>query len=168
MAATAVGLFLGMELSAIKTGIEHVETIGGRSNLMEIGGLTVIDDCYNANPVSMQASLDVLGNGQGRTIAVLGDMGELGENERKLHYQVGVYVAKKQIDTIFCAGLLSRELAKGAKETVKGCQVFHFETRQEMTEQLLRYLKKGDTVLVKASHFMEYPKVVEAIKVKFL
>ena len=168
MAATAVGLFLGMELSAIKTGIEHVETIGGRSNLMEIGGLTVIDDCYNANPVSMQASLDVLGNGQGRTIAVLGDMGELGENERKLHYQVGVYAAKKQIDTIFCAGLLSRELAKGAKETAMDCQVFHFETRQEMTEQLLRYLKKGDTVLVKASHFMEYPKVVEAIKAKFL
>ncbi len=168
MAAAAVGLSLGMELSAIKTGIEHVETIGGRSNLMEIGGLTVIDDCYNANPVSMQASLDVLGNGQGRTIAVLGDMGELGENERKLHYQVGVYAAKKQIDTIFCAGLLSRELAKGAKETAMDCQVFHFETRQEMTEQLLRYLKKGDTVLVKASHFMEYPKVVEAIKAKFL
>lgn len=168
MAAAAVGLFLGMELEDIKTGIESVETIGGRSNLIEVGGLTMIDDCYNANPVSMRASLDVLSNGQGRKIAVLGDMGELGENERQLHYQVGAYAAQKQIDTIFCAGLLSEELARGAKETAKDCQIFYFKTRQEMTEQLLNYLQKGDTVLVKASHFMEYPKVVEAIRAKFL
>ncbi len=167
MAATGVGLSLGMELSDIKAGIEKVETIGGRSNLIELGGLLLIDDCYNANPVSMRASLDVLSNGLGRTIAVLGDMGELGEEERRLHYEVGAYAAEKNIHTVFCAGALSKQLAQGVKDVDAGCTVFHFAARQEMTEQLLKYLKEGDTVLVKASHFMEYPKVVQAIKEKF-
>lgn len=166
MAAAGVGLCLGMELSQIKAGIEHTETIGGRSNLMEIGDIIVIDDCYNANPVSMRASLDVLVYGLGRTIAVLGDMGELGENEKYLHYGVGEYAARKPVDAIFCAGALSREMARGAREAGAG-QVFYFETREEMTEHLLEYLKEGDTVLVKASHFMEFPKVVEKIKAKF-
>lgn len=166
MAAAGVGLCLDMELSEIQAGIERAETIGGRSNLMEIGNMTVIDDCYNANPVSMRASLDVLAYGLGRTIAVLGDMGELGENEKHLHYGVGEYAAKKQVDAIFCAGTLSREMAEGA-EDAGAKQVFHFETREEMVKELLEYLEEGDTVLVKASHFMEFPKVVEEIKIKF-
>ncbi len=166
MAAAAVGRFLDMDLSQIKAGIENVETISGRGHLMEIGNMTVLDDCYNANPVSMRASLDVLSYGLGRTIAVLGDMGELGENEKHLHYGVGAYAAEKQIDALFSAGTLSEELARGAKEAGMK-QVFHYETREEMTTQLLTYLKEGDTVLVKASHFMEYPKVVEAIKAYF-
>lgn len=166
MAATAAGLFLDMDIAEIQAGIEHVETIGGRSNLMEIGNMIVIDDCYNANPVSMRASLDVLSYGLGRTIAVLGDMGELGENEKHLHYGVGAYAAEKQVDVVFCAGKLSAEMAKGAKDAGLH-QVFYYETREEMTAHLLSYLREGDTVLVKASHFMEYPKVVEAIKAKF-
>lgn len=166
MAAAAVGRFLDMDLSQIKAGIENVETISGRGHLMEIGNMTVLDDCYNANPVSMRASLDVLSYGLGRTIAVLGDMGELGENEKHLHYGVGAYAAEKQIDALFSAGTLSEELVRGAKEAGMK-QVFHYETREEMTTQLLTYLKEGDTVLVKASHFMEYPKVVEAIKAYF-
>lgn len=165
MAATAIGLCLKMELSEIKAGIEHVETIGGRSNLMEIGNMLVIDDCYNANPVSMRASLDVLAYGLGRTIAVLGDMGELGENEKHLHYGVGAYAAEKQIDVLFCAGMLSGEMARGAKDA-GAKQVFYYETREELTTRLLEYLQEGDTVLIKASHFMEYPKIVEAIKEK--
>lgn len=166
MAAAGVGLCLGMGISEIQAGIEHVETIGGRSNLMEIGDMIVIDDCYNANPISMRASLDVLAYGLGRKIAVLGDMGELGENEKHLHYGVGEYAAGKQVDAIFCAGALSGEMAKGATEA-GAKQVFHFETREEMVAHLLEYLQKGDTVLVKASHFMEFPKVVREINNRF-
>ena len=94
-------------------------------------------------------------------------MGELGEDERELHYQVGAYVAEKQIDTLFCAGELSEETARGAREANDWCEVFHFDSRDEMLSQVLDYLQEGDTVLVKASHFMDYPKVVEAIKEKF-
>ena len=166
MAAAGVGLALGMELEEIKAGIEAAETIGGRTNLIETAGLLVIDDCYNANPVSMRASLDVLSNGLARTVAVLGDMGELGEREKQLHYEVGAYAAEQQIDTLFCAGTLAEEIARGAREANDWCEVFYFPTREEMTSQLLEYLQEGDTVLVKASHFMDYPKVVEAIKEK--
>lgn len=167
MAAAGVARCLGMELGEIKSGIEKAETIGGRTNLMEIGGLLLIDDCYNANPVSMRASLDVLSNGLARTVAVLGDMGELGENERQLHYEVGAYVAEKQIDALFCSGPLSKEMANGACDANDWCEVFHFDAKEEMLEHLLKYLQEGDTVLVKASHFMDYPKVVEAVVKEF-
>ena len=163
MAATGVGMALGLTLAEIKAGIESVETIGGRTNLLDINGMVVIDDCYNANPVSMRASIDVLKNGLARKIAVLGDMGELGENEKQLHYEVGQYVAENEIDVLFCAGTLSEEMAKGAQEK-GGCKVFYFKTREKMLPELLAYLAPEDTVLVKASHFMEYPKIVEAIK----
>lgn len=167
LAATAAGLSLGLGLLEIKAGIESVEAIGGRTNLIETGGILVIDDCYNANPVSMRASIEVLGNGLARKVAVLGDMGELGEQEKQLHYEVGAYVAEKQIDTLFCAGELSKEMARGAREANDWCEVFHFGSRDEMVSQLLEYLQEGDTVLVKASHFMDFPKVVEAIKGSF-
>ena len=163
MAAAGVGLFLDLNLNEIKAGIESVETIGGRSNLLDINDMVVIDDCYNANPVSMKASIDVLKNGLKRTIAVLGDMGELGEHERQLHYEVGQYIAEKQVDVLFCAGTLSEEMAKGARENGTS-EVFYFKTRDEMLPELLKYLKAEDTVLVKSSHFMDYSKVVDAIR----
>lgn len=166
MAATAVALALGMQLEEIRAGIEAVETIGGRTNLIEVNGLTIIDDCYNANPVSMKAALDVLEKGIGRNIAVLGDMGELGEDEKKLHYQVGTYLSDKNVAALFCAGSLAREIQRGACARENSKAVFYYETKEEMVSHLLSYLKKGDTVLIKASHFMEYSQVVEAIKAK--
>lgn len=163
LAATAVGLSLGLSLDQISSGILKAKTIGGRTNLLNTGSMTVIDDCYNANPVSMKTSIDVLATVEGRKIAVLGDMGELGENEKKLHYEVGEYLAKKEIDVLFCAGELSEEIAKAAQKESKTCEVYYFKTRDALLEQLLPFLKKGDTVLVKASHFMEYPKIVKAL-----
>ena len=163
LAATAVGLSLGLSLDQISSGILKAKTIGGRTNLLNTGSMTVIDDCYNANPVSMKASIDVLATAEGRKIAVLGDMGEQGENEKKLHYEVGEYLAKKEIDVLFCAGELSEEIAKAAQKESKTCEVYYFKTRDALLEQLLPFLKKGDTVLVKASHFMEYPKIVKAL-----
>ena len=163
LAATAVGLSLGLSLDQISSGILKAKTIGGRTNLLNTGSMTVIDDCYNANPVSMKASLDVLATAEGRKIAVLGDMGELGENEKKLHYEVGEYLAKKEIDVLFCAGELSEEIARAAQKESKTCEVYYFKTRDALLEQLLPFLKKGDTVLVKASHFMEYPEIVKAL-----
>lgn len=163
LAAACVGSALGMNLEEICRGIETAQTISGRSNLISVKDMTIIDDCYNANPVSMKASIDVLSHANGRKIAVLGDMGELGENEKALHYSVGEYLKDKNIDILFCAGELSVELARGAKEHAS-CQVKHFMTRDELTEALLGEASKGDTILVKASHFMDFAKVVEALK----
>jgi UDP-N-acetylmuramoyl-tripeptide--D-alanyl-D-alanine ligase len=163
LAATAVGLKLGLSLPQIRSGIEAARTIAGRTNFLKINGMTVIDDCYNANPVSMKTALEVLSHAKGRSIAVLGDMGELGTDERKLHAEVGTYAGERKISAIFCAGELASEYEKAAKLANPGQEVYYFPTREAMTEALLSYVKPEDTVLVKASHFMEFPKVVEAL-----
>lgn len=164
MAAAGVGLHLGLTLEEIRQGIASAKTIGGRSNLIEANGILIVDDCYNANPMSMRASLDVLKTAEGRKIAVLGDMGELGKDERQLHYEVGAYAAKTGIDVLFCVGQLAEEIMRGAKEAGNDMQVFYYHSREELLPHLQQFVKKGDTVLVKASHFMEFSKVVEALK----
>ena len=166
LAATAVGLELGLSLDEIQKGIEEAKTIAGRTNLVKANGMNVIDDCYNANPVSMAAAMDVLSHAKGRTIAVLGDMGELGEDEKALHFGVGKCVAEKHIHTLFCAGTLAAEYKAGVESVEpsgEACHVFHFENRDDMIESLLSYVKEGDNILIKASHFMDFPKVVEAL-----
>ena len=167
LAATAVGLELGLTLEEIQKGIAEAKTIAGRTNVIRANGYNVIDDCYNANPVSMEAALDVLSHAKGRTIAVLGDMGELGENEKALHFGVGKCVAEKKIHTLFCAGSLAAEYKAGVEastDDVKDvCQVFYFENRDDMIASILSYVKEGDNILIKASHFMDFPKVVEAL-----
>lgn len=163
LAAACVGHELGMDIEEICRGIQSVETIGGRSNLIQVKGMTLIDDCYNANPVSMKASIDVLSKAPGRKIAVLGDMGELGKEEKELHAQVGTYLSEKNIDYLFCAGELSREMAREAKGNPR-CTVEHFSSKEDLIPAILQEVKEGDTILVKASHFMEYPKIIEALR----
>ena len=163
LAAACVGHELGMDIEEICRGIQSVETIGGRSNLIQVKGMTLIDDCYNANTVSMKASIDVLSKAPGRKIAVLGDMGELGKEEKELHAQMGTYLSEKNIDYLFCAGELSREMAREAKGNPR-CTVEHFSSKEDLIPALLQEVKEGDTILVKASHFMEYPKIIEALR----
>ncbi|MCD8150084.1 MAG: UDP-N-acetylmuramoyl-tripeptide--D-alanyl-D-alanine ligase [Clostridiales bacterium] len=160
-AAACVGDALGLTHAEICAGIAGAKTIAGRTNLIEAGGIVIIDDCYNANPVSMKASLDVLSQTEGRKIAVLGDMGELGKDERALHREVGEYAAGKGIDLVFCSGELSAELAKAASA---GCRAQHCENRETLLAALCSCIKKGDTVLVKASHFMQFSEIVRALK----
>lgn len=163
LAAAAAGRQLGLKNEEIQAGIEQARTIDGRTNLIESRGMTIIDDCYNANPVSMKASIDVLATADGRTIAVLGDMGDLGENERGLHYEIGMHLASKKIDVLFGAGTLIQETARAASEHHPKCEVHIFPSRNEMLKELLPFLREGDSVLVKASHFMEFHEVVEEI-----
>lgn len=105
-AATAVGLELGLTLEQIKEGIADAKTIAGRTNLIKANGMNVIDDCYNANPVSMKASLDVLATADTRRVAILGDMFELGADEKELHAGCGSHAVEKGIDVLICIGEL--------------------------------------------------------------
>ena len=171
-AAALVGRLLGLTDVEIAEGIRNARTIDGRLHMLRLAnGITVIDDCYNANPVSMQASLSVLACAAGRTIAVLGDMGELGADASKLHARVGAAAAAEGIDVLWCAGELSRDMAKGAQDTAKRCahpmEIRHFETKEALQKQLPAFLRPGDAVLVKASHFMGYEQIVHTLKETF-
>ena len=163
LAAASVAVHLGLNADEIRQGIESVQTISGRSNLIRKDGITVIDDCYNANPDSMKASVNVLSQAPGRKIAVLGDMGELGKEERALHYMVGENFAGKGIDALFCTGTLSREIAAAVHKNSTDTEVHEFDTKEKLIETLQQYKREGDTILVKASHFMGFPEIVKQL-----
>lgn len=164
-AAACIGRTLGMTNEEIAAGIASVKTIAGRLNMLRLRNeIIVIDDCYNANPASMKASLDVLSKALGRKIAVLGDMGELGENEKELHLGVGKAAVESGIDVLFCAGELCREMAKGAEGLT---EVKWYADRDTLLKELIPYIQPGDAVLVKASHFMGFPVIVDALKEAF-
>ena len=164
LAATAVGRALGLTMQEIKAGIEALEPVGGRFHIINHGDIQIIDDCYNANPVSMKASLDVLRDAKGRKVAILGDMGELGENEEQMHAEVGYHAAKNKIDLLICTGKISSHMAEAAMAS-GGCgEVLQVPTMEALLTCLPSLIQSGDTVLVKASHFMHFEKVVEKLQ----
>ncbi len=163
LAGTCVGLSCGLTLAEIRSGIEQAQTISGRNHIIHTDNYTIMDDCYNANPVSMKASLDVLSTALGRKVAILGDMGELGPTEQELHFEVGRHAAQK-IDLLLCVGKLSQEIVKGAKSMDSQIEIHHFPTKEELLENLPKLLKKKDSILIKASHFMEFDKIVKTLE----
>lgn len=162
LAGSAVGSKLGLTTEEIKRGIESLPSIPGRNHIIQTDRLILLDDCYNANPVSMKASLDVLNMGIGRKVAVLGDMGELGPDYVALHRSVGEYAAAIGIDLVCAIGPMSKEIAEGAASD--GTKALWFETKADFLAQTKDILKDGDNVLIKASHGMEFPEIVEALR----
>ena len=163
LAGAAVGRVYGLTAEQIKAGIESLQPLSGRFHIIEKNGITVIDDCYNANPVSMKASLELLTDALGRKVAILGDMGELGEREAEMHREVGAFAAALDLDVCVCVGPLSRGMAEAAKLEGTHMKVIHVESLEELLEGLDTIIREGDTILVKASHFMKFEKVVEAL-----
>lgn len=164
LAGAAVGHALNLTASEIAAGIEALVPVSGRNNMIETKDLFIIDDCYNASPVSMKGSLDILTFALGRNVAILGDMGELGPEEKALHYGVGEHAAKNKIDLICCVGELAGEMKAGADAANEGSTVLHFDTKTDLLNALPALIHAGDTVLVKASHFMAFPEIVDVLK----
>lgn len=162
LAGTSVGLTYGLTLEQIKAGIESLQPVSGRFHIIENDNFTIVDDCYNANPVSMKASISVLGDALGRKVAILGDMGELGADEAALHAEVGTYAGERNLDALYCVGPLCVNMAEACENAAM--EIRHFETKEELLKELPGLLKKGDTILVKASHFMQFEKVVEFLQ----
>lgn len=163
-AAACIGLIYGLSLSEIKRGIEGAKTITGRFHIIDNNGVTIIDDCYNANPVSMKASIKLLSEAKGRKVAVLGDMGELGDEKLKLHGEVGRYLGALSIDVLYTCGTLSKEIEREAKAKRPSLITEHFSDLDTMENALAGRIKSGDTVLVKASHFMDFKRLVLRLK----
>ena len=169
LAAAAAGQLLGLTPEEIRDGIAAVESVSGRSHIVKLPDKVLIDDCYNANPVSMEAAIDLLLQADGRRVAVMGDMFELGEQEKEMHARVGKYAADKGVECIICAGKLARCIYEGAREAAgerkdgPAAEIFYFEDRESLLEGINQILKPGDTILIKASHGMGFEKVVEQL-----
>ena len=163
-AAVAVGHYFDVPDERIRHAIASYVPDNNRSQRIGTSRNTLVADCYNANPVSMKASLEVLQDGANRRVAILGDMGELGENEKALHAEVGAFAAGLNIDAIYCAGPLSEAISDEAKKTATPKDIRHFATRAELMEALPTLLHDGDTILVKASHFMQFTQIVDELK----
>lgn len=161
LAGALVGRRLGLTTEEIKAGIEALTPVSGRNNMIETGRFLLIDDCYNANPISTRASLDVLAEADTRRVAILGDMFELGPDEAKLHYEVGVYAGEKKIDLLIGIGELSRNTVEGAVGTIRA---IHFATKEDFLRKAPELLQEGDTILLKASHGMEFTDLVKRLK----
>ena len=164
LAGAAVGSAYGLTTDEIKAGIESFESLSGRFNLIENGKLLVIDDCYNANPMSMKASLSVLKDAGGKKIAILGDMGELGSDEAQLHREVGEYAGSLGLDLYITAGPLSENLAAGIRKTCPDAEIRSYPDTEALLSEVAQLIGNEGNVLVKASHFMGFEKVVEKLR----
>ncbi|MBR3683301.1 MAG: UDP-N-acetylmuramoyl-tripeptide--D-alanyl-D-alanine ligase [Lachnospiraceae bacterium] len=171
-AATCMGLELGLTLEEIDEGIRKVPAVNGRSNIIRLKDYTLIDDCYNANPVSMRSAIDLLKTADTRTVAVLGDMFELGEDEVNMHAGIGAYAVENKVDVLICVGNLSKHMYEAAIRIIQAkgqeagneeitTKCYYFATREELLTGYKELIQSGDTILIKASHGMGFAAVVE-------
>ena len=162
LAAAAVGLELGLTGEEIARGVAQYQTVGDRARVIHAGDMTIVSDCYNANPNSCQAAVDSLMQLEGkRRVCVLGDMLELGPRTEELHHGVGEYAAKAGVDLVIGCGPLSRAIADGAKAA--GSDVLYYEDKARLIAALGDILRPGDCVLVKASHSMAFEEIVNRL-----
>ena len=169
LAAAAIADELGLTIDEIAAGIEKAQGLSGRSNLIETENCLLIDDCYNANPKSMKSAIDLMRDAIGRKVAILGDMFELGINEKELHAEIGEYAVTNGIDLLICVGCLSENMYNAAvnkrTETDSDTIIQYYEKKEDLLNVLKEnsrsILLKDDTVLIKASHGMGFAEIVE-------
>lgn len=161
LCAAALGNHFGLSDEEISKGISGYKPAGSRQNVIKTEKLTIIDDCYNANPASMKASIETLSGFSGRRVAIIGDMKELGKGENELHREIGRFVVEKKLDLVIVIGDLSLNIYKEARPYID-CE--WFQTVEEAKLEMYEMLTIADTVLVKASHSMKFEEIVDYLK----
>ena len=164
LAAVAVARELGLNVVQIRKGLQKPDITEKRLKIFKKNGYSIIDDTYNASPASVKAALDVLKADQSgrRKIVVLADMLELGDQAGAIHFEIGVYAGQIGVDRLFAYGDLAREYIAGINR-VSSERGFYFSSKQDLINELKRYLTPGDTILVKGSRGMRMEEIVTAI-----
>lgn len=175
-AAACVAGLLGLTGEEIAAGLAGASPVKGRDNIMYLPRYTLIDGCYNANPASMKAAVDLLAMADTPKVAILGDMFNLGENSKAYHGQMGAYAAEQGIDLILCVGGESKEMYLEAERKIEEARgsrkrqqkTLYFPDRQALMEALAgdteELAPEGSTILVKASHGMEFNRVLDFLQ----
>jgi UDP-N-acetylmuramoyl-tripeptide--D-alanyl-D-alanine ligase len=164
LAATAVAASYGVSMPAIKTALEEFSAHDKRMQVLQAGGITLINDTYNANPDSMTAALHVLAEwqGSGQKIAVLADMLELGSVSLTEHQNVGKIAAELNLDLIYGFGPFTEALIAAARLTL-GEKALYFDKKAALIDNLRKTVTSGDVVLIKGSRGMAMEEVIEAL-----
>ena len=162
--AVAVGEELGLSREEIIRGVGQYEPAGSRMRVIRLPeGRMILDDCYNANPQSVTAALEVLAKTDcDRKVAVLGDMGELGDLTEQAHYNMGALAAMLGVDFVVAIGTKAAKIADGTAQS--GGEVLHFATKEEALSELREQLGPNTAMLVKASHSMHFGALVEELR----
>lgn len=163
LAAFAVGYFLDVDAEAAADALKKYVPAGMRQKMVNVNGITAIEDCYNASPDSMQAALRTLHDTKAqKRIAVLGDMLELGDYAKEAHLSVGKMAGENGIDFLFAYGENAKYYVEGAKANgVKECRLF--DNKEDLSHVLADTVDKGDVVLFKASRGMKLEDVINNV-----
>lgn len=169
LAALAVAHEYGIPMEAAAAKLEEFEGFKGRQQIFTLkGGITVIDDSYNASPVSMKAGLEVLGSmepdGKGRKIAILADMKELGQDAPRFHREIGAYIAGHPVDQVVLLGGLAAEIGYGLGGSASPVLVVFCEELEQVGQWLYENLRQGDCVLFKGSNSMKLSQAVRHLE----
>jgi len=153
LSAIAIGHFFNMSVKDIQVGLENYKPVGERMNIIKLRDrIKIINDCYNANPDSMKAALDVLATFEGgRKIAILGDMFELGSFSEAAHQDIGKY-SKDRCNILIAIGNMAVHIYNEAKENAES---YYFKTKDEANSYIRSIIKEGDIILIKASRGMK-------------
>jgi UDP-N-acetylmuramoyl-tripeptide--D-alanyl-D-alanine ligase len=162
--ACAAGIAFGLSLEECAAGLRSLQLSKGRLQQKQLAGFTVLDDSYNANPDSVVAGLATLASlpGEGRRIAVLGRMGELGTEAERGHRRVGVAAGERKIACVIAVGDQANWIAEAARENGVG-HVVHVPDTKSAAAALREFGRPGDLVLVKGSRSAKMERVIEAL-----
>ncbi len=166
LAAIALGRKVGLDWEMIQAGLKKIKYTSLRLDIQKSAeGVLIINDTYNANPLSMKAALDVLTNMQGaRKIAILGSMLELGDNSREAHLEIGKYLADGDCDLLLAVGQLGAIIAEGAYQAgFSQKNIYKLNNNNEAAKLYQEHKKEGDLVLVKGSRANKMEEIVAAI-----
>ncbi len=161
LAAITAGIALGLSSEEIREGLSHSEAAKMRFEVQQKGEYRIVNDAYNASPMSMTAAIRTLSElAPGRKIAVMGDMLELGAASEEAHFRVGAELAEKEFAAVVTRGEMGKRIAEGAE---KGGirEVYPCASHEEAAEVLKRILQPGDTVLFKGSRGMQMEKIID-------
>lgn len=166
MAAILVAREFNISVEQITNGLSQLKVTNMRMEMLEgLNGEKIINDAYNASPTSMNAAIELVASLTGfrHKFLVLGDMLELGEEEVQFHEKIGESIPKNEIDKVFTYGQLGKHIAIGAEKAIGKENVYAFEDKSNLVEELKKQAGENDLILVKASRGMKLEEVVQAL-----
>jgi len=169
LAAWAVCSRFDLTIDDFARGLKTLKALPMRAELLQLGALTVLNDCYNANPASMKNALDILTyldpTHKRRRVFICGDMAELGEHREQLHAELGVAIAKAKVQLLIAVGKLAKIAAESAEKTASfDLQVKCFEDTLSACNNLQKFIKDNDIILVKGSRIAKLEMATEKLK----